>query len=116
MVNVHSEKDMYQATLTACILAASEAFPHLSIAEIITPPHRMFDAAMARQVVIHLMVTQFSWPKRRVVEEEGRSREAINRALRTIDERLGSQRFAAHYETIAARASELLSERIREAV
>jgi hypothetical protein len=115
VLNNHSEKDMYQATLSACILAVSEGFPHLSIAEIISPPHRMFDAALARQIVLHMMVAQFCWAKRRVVEEEGRSREAIFRALRTVDKRLTSPRFQSHYETIASRAVELLAARIREA-
>lgn len=115
MLNVHSQHDMYDTTINACVLAVSEGFPHLSIAEIITPPHRMFDAAMARQVVVHLMVNQFLWPKRRMVGVEIRSREAINRALRTIDERLQAPKFAAHYETIAARAAELIAARVREA-
>ena len=115
MLNVHSEAEMYQAALNACILAASEGFPHLTIAEIIRPPHRVFDAAMARQVVIHMMVTEMCWPKRRVAETEQRSREAVNRAIRTIDERLKSLKFENHYRTISARASELLASRIREA-
>lgn len=115
MLNVHSEKDMYQATLSACILAASEGFPHLSIAEIITPPPGMLDAFLVRQVVMHLMVEQFCWPKKRVLAEELRNRHTLYHGLKVIDERLASPRFLSHYETIASRAVELLAARIREA-
>lgn len=114
MLNVHSQKDMYQANLNACYLAASEGFPHLSIAEIIEPPKDMLDAFLVRQVVMHLMVEQFCWPKRRVAEETFRNRGTFNHGLRVIDERLRSLKFENHYRTIAARASELLAARIRE--
>lgn len=100
---------LYHAHLHACFAAVREGFPHLAIHEILDPPHEWFDAALARQVVMHLMISELKWPKRRVVEMEDRSREAINRALRTIDARLGSLRFAAHYQGIARRAHSLIS-------
>lgn len=115
MLNIHSQKDMYEATWSACVLATSEGFPHLSIAEIITPPHRMFDAALARQIAIHLMVNQFCWPRRRVYQETLHNRGTIGRGLHVIDERLQSVKFENHYRTIAARASDLLAASIREA-
>lgn len=115
MLNVHSQKDMYQAAWSACVLATSEGFPHLTVAEIITPPHRYFDAALARQVAVHLMVNQFCWPRRRVYLETLHNRGTIGRGLQVIDERLQSVKFENHYRTIAARASDLLAARICEA-
>jgi hypothetical protein len=115
MVNVHSQKDLYQANLNACYLAASEGFPHLSIAEIIEPPHGMMDAFLVRQIVMHMMVTQFCWPKKRLWIEEQRNRHALYHGLKVIDERLTSAKFEAHYRTIAYRALELLAAHIREA-
>lgn len=114
MLNVHSQKQLYAGHLHACIFAVRDGFPHLAIADIIDPPHQWFDAALARQVVIHLMVCEFAWPKRRVVEEEDRSREAVNRALRTINQRLQYPRFANHYREIALQARTLLNIRIDE--
>jgi hypothetical protein len=107
MINVYNSKALYEAHLHACYAAVREGFPHLAIRDIVEPPHQWFDAALARQVVIHLMVAEFKWPKRRVVEVEDRSREAINRALRTIDRRLETPRFSTHYRSIAARAHAL---------
>ncbi|MCY1669310.1 hypothetical protein [Rhizobium sp. SL86] len=107
MINSFNSKALYEAHLHSCYAAVREGFPHLAIRDIMEPPHQWFDAALARQVVIHLMVTEFKWPKRRVVEVEDRSREAVNRALRTIDRRLDSPRFGTHYRSIAKRAHAL---------
>ncbi|ANM05252.1 hypothetical protein AMC78_CH03183 [Rhizobium phaseoli] len=108
-LNVFDQNALYHAHLHACFAAVREGFPHLAVGEIVEPPHDWFDAALARQVAMHLMVTEFKWPKRRVVETENRSREAINRALRMVDARLGSLRFAAHYRTMALRARALIT-------
>lgn len=109
MINLYDQSEVYNVNLRACIRAVYEGFPHLALRDIIDPPHEMFDAALARQIVMHLMVREFHWPKRRVVEVEGRSREAINRALRTIEDRLILDRFATHYQSIADRARDLFS-------
>lgn len=108
MVNIYDQKQVYEATVHACLCAVKEGFPHLSIRDIVDPPHEWFDAALARQIAMHLVIREFGWPKRRVVEMEDRSREAINRALRTIDRRIAHDRFALHYQTIAERARALL--------
>jgi len=108
-LNVFNQNALYEAHLHACFAAVREGFPHLTVGDIVDPPHDWFDAALARQVVMHLMVTELKWPKRRVVEVENRSREAINRALRTIDARMESHRFAAHYRLMAHRAHALIS-------
>ncbi len=108
MLSVYDQKQVYEATIHACLCAVREGFPHLSIRDIVDPPHEWFDAALARQVVMHLVVREFGWPKRRVVEMEDRSREAINRGLRTIDARIAHDPFAIHYQSMAERARTLL--------
>ncbi|WP_337267093.1 hypothetical protein [Oryzifoliimicrobium ureilyticus] len=114
-MNLHSQTSLHDGALHACVLAVRDGFPHLAIRDIIDPPHEWFDAALARQVVIHLMVRIFMVPKRRVVEQQDRSREAVNRALRTIDDRLRSPRFEAHYCRIAAAAQGSLTARMEDA-
>ncbi|MBP1852718.1 hypothetical protein [Rhizobium halophytocola] len=114
MLNRHDEHAMYDATIHACILAVREGFPHLSARDIIDPPRQWFDAALARQIALHLMVVEFDWPKRRIVIHEERSREAINRALRTIDARLEGSRFEAHYRRMAEAARGFLAEQLEE--
>jgi hypothetical protein len=106
-LNPFDEREVHDLIFQASVAAVADGFPHLSVREIIEPPHDMFDAALARQIVIHLMVSQFGLPKRRVVEMQERSREAINRALATVDARLGEPRFAAHYRCMASRAVDL---------
>jgi hypothetical protein len=101
-------RQLYEVHLHACLAAVREGFPHLSVRDIVDPPHEWFDAALARQIVMHLMIKEFHWPKRRVVETEERSREAINRALRTISRRIDEPRFATHYGKLAVRAHALV--------
>lgn len=115
MINIHSSDDRYSLHLTCAYVAVKEAFPHLSVRQIINPPHDQFDAALARQIVLHVVVRHFDWPKRRVVEQEQRSREALNRALRTIDERLTAPRFAAIYRRIIWRVEALVTSKLEAA-
>lgn len=114
MFNPFDQRQLYEANMHACLCAVRGGFPHLTIRDIVDPPHEWFDAALARQVVIHLMVCEFRWPKRRVVELEERSREAINRGLRTINRRLESPRFAAHYQRMKQKARSLLVTRAED--
>lgn len=109
LTNRYDQKQHYELQLHACIVAVRDGFPHLSMKDIVDPPHEWFDAALARQIAMHLMVREFHWPKRRVVEVEERSREAINRALRTVDRRLEFPRFAKHYQTMKQRAHALVT-------
>lgn len=114
-MNLYDERETHDALFQISVAAVAEGFPHLAVRDIIEPPHDMFDAALARQIVIHLMVSRFGVPKRRVVAMQERSREAINRALATIDSRLGEPAFERHYRHIAARAQALVDELIEEA-
>lgn len=108
MLNRFDQRQVYEATVHACLCAVAENFPHLAIRDIVDPPHQWFDAALARQIVMHLVIYEFGWPKRRVVEIEERSREAINRALRTINNRMRHDRFAGQYLKMTERARSLL--------
>lgn len=114
-LNRHSSTAMHDGIFHACVLAVRDGFPHLSAQAIIDPPHEWFDAALARQIVIHMMVKVFSIPKRRVVEHQDRSREAVNRALRTIDRRKEHPRFEQHYQRIVAAARGSLHARLEDA-
>lgn len=114
-MNRHSERDVHDALFHACVLAVAEGFPHLAVRDIINPPQHMFDAALARQVVLHLMVARFGMPKRRVVEMQQRSREAINRGLAKVDCRLANPTFEAHYRVMAERAGALVEARMEDA-
>ncbi|MDQ0454622.1 hypothetical protein [Rhizobium paknamense] len=115
MLNLYSQASLHDGVFHACVMAVRDGFPHLTAQAIIDPPHEWFDAALARQVVIHLMVRVFLIPKRRVVEQQERSREAVNRALRTIDQRLNTPRFETHYCRIAAAARASLTARMEDA-
>ncbi len=114
-LNIHSQSALHDGVQHACIVAVRDGFPHLTAQAIIDPPHEWFDAALARQVVIHLMVRVFKIPKRRVVERQERSREAVNRALRTIDRRCETPRFRNHYSSMAAAARASLTARMEDA-
>lgn len=115
MLNLHSQASIHDGVFHACIMAVRDGFPHLSVQTIIDPPHEWFDAALARQVVVHMMVRVFLIPKRRVVEHQDRSREAVNRALRTIDARLLTPCFEKHYCKMAAAARASLYARMEDA-
>lgn len=93
----------------ASIRGVQTGFKHLSTDDIAHPPHQWFDAALARQIAIYLMVRQFNTPKRRIAEELQRSREAVNRALETVEARLVSDEFAASYDEMAERAKAILN-------
>lgn len=117
MINRHSEREMFDLTYRACVAAVGAGFPHLPLSAIIDPPHPWFDAAFARQIVLHLMIARFGIARRRVDVDLRRSREAIHRAMRVIDERLEGAEFEAHYMRMAFHAEELIEhpERLTEA-
>ena len=52
------------------------------------------------------MIARFDIPKRRVDVDLRRSRDAIHRAMRVVDERLEAPEFETHYRKMAAHAEE----------
>jgi hypothetical protein len=115
MLNPHSAQERFDAIMAAAIAAVSEHFSHLAVCDIIEPPHEWFDAMLARQVALHIVISFFDIPKRRVVEMQGRSREAINRGLRAIDRRCQDPVFKLQYDKMTDRAQALLTEQLAEA-
>ena len=88
----------------AAVCGVQSRLPHLSHADIAYPPHGLFDAQLARQIALHLVVRRLGAPKQRVARELARSREAVNRALKIVDERLAKPEFATAYEAMAEHA------------
>ncbi|MDD9910217.1 MAG: hypothetical protein OXR62_11045 [Ahrensia sp.] len=82
----------------ACLAAAQRFFPHLSIEIIEEPPHQWFDAALARQIAVHMMRRVLNWPQRQIASETGRSRARVFYSLKTVDQRLIDPGFARAYE------------------
>lgn len=102
-----SVHDLFEASVTG----VQSSFTHLSKMDIAHPPHAWFDAALARQIAIHIVINRFDVPRRRLVEELERSREAVLRAMRTVDERMLNEDFSDSYETMAEIASKTLKDR-----
>ena len=93
----HDVQSLFEASVTG----VQNTFNHLSKDDIAHPPHRWFDAALARQIAFHIMINRFDVPWRRLAKELVRSREAVMRAMRTVNERLLDEDFANSYETMA---------------
>ncbi|WP_019224221.1 hypothetical protein [Bartonella rattimassiliensis] len=115
IVNPYSEVKRLEAMLACSFKAVSGGFKHLPIRYIIDPPHCLFDAALARQIVIHILHYQFEVPRRRLVAMQERERTAVARSLRTINRRLKEPVFAKAYRRWAGRAMDLFFKEIRKA-
>lgn len=105
------EMDDIMPLFEAAVEGVQSRMPHLSEADIAFPPHAWFDAALARQIAIHIMNNRFFVAKKELARELARSREAINRAVRTVDERLAQPEFADSYEAMSAAAKEAWTRR-----
>jgi hypothetical protein len=104
MVMFADSEQRFQTVFTACLKAVRCGFPHLAEKHICLPPHEWFDAALARQVLFHLMIEEFDVPKRRVGVEMGIGREAISRGLSVINRRLRDDAFVHSYNAMRVRA------------
>ncbi|MBZ0164605.1 MAG: hypothetical protein K8H74_18065 [Notoacmeibacter sp.] len=96
--------------IEAALKAVQSGFPHLSITDIAHPPRQWLDAALARQIAIHILVHQFGFSRNRLARELGRARASTFRALEVVDERMISPEFEDSYATMAARARDALKE------
>jgi|GEM_PF-1884275 len=83
------------------VKGVQKQFSHLSEEEIFYPPHELFDAALARQIALHVMHYELSVPKRRLALELQRSREMLERALKTVNRRKEKPQFEKTYKLIA---------------
>ncbi|UNF51644.1 hypothetical protein MNL02_06120 [Bartonella krasnovii] len=114
--NPYSEAERLHIMVTCSFKAVSGGFRHVPIRYIIDPPHGLFDAALARQIVIHILHYQFEVPRRRLVAMQERERTAVARSLRTINRRLMEPVFARAYRRWAGRAMDLFLREMDKAV
>ncbi|WP_254493644.1 hypothetical protein [Bartonella sp. B1099] len=114
--NPYSEAERLHIMVTCSFKAVSGGFRHVPIRYIIDPPHGLFDAALARQIAIHILHYQFEVPRRRIVAIQERERTAVARSLRTINRRLEEPVFARAYRRWAGRAMDLFLREMDKAV
>ncbi len=93
--------------IAAAATAVQAAFPHLSPAAILDPPHAWFDAALARQIVAHVLEHEFATPRRIIAAVSLMSREALIRGGRVIAARMEDDHFATALCRIQAHANTL---------
>ncbi|AGF75728.1 hypothetical protein [Bartonella vinsonii] len=116
IVNPYSEVERLQIMLSCSFKAVSGGFRHLPIWYIIDPPHGLFDAALARQIAIHILHYQFEVPRRRIVAIQERQRTSISLSLQVINRRLKEPVFARAYRRWAGRAMDLFLREMEKAV
>ncbi|GAA4656759.1 hypothetical protein [Bartonella jaculi] len=114
--NPYSEAERLQMMLSCSLKAVSGGFRHVPIRYIIDPPHGLFDAALARQIAIHILHYQFEVPRRRIVAMQTRKQTAIFLALQVINRRLEEPVFARAYRRWAGRAMDLFLREMDKAV
>ncbi|CAJ1391651.1 unnamed protein product [Effrenium voratum] len=105
-----AEEAEYRLIYRVTLAAVHAHFRHLPMAAIMDPPRSWFDAALAQQVVLHVMCSHFNVTKQRVLDHLRRSRASLNRSLTTIDWRLDTDEFEASYRLIAAHAQRLFED------
>ncbi|UNE53535.1 hypothetical protein [Bartonella machadoae] len=115
IVNPYSEVERLETMLACCFKAVNGGFRHLPIRYIIDPPHGLFDAALARQIVIHILHYQFEVPRRRIVAIQARQRTSISLSLQVISQRLNDPVFARAYRRWVCRAMDLFFKEMRKA-
>ncbi|MFK5980844.1 MAG: hypothetical protein QM488_18370 [Rhizobiaceae bacterium] len=98
----------FQTTYEASVSGVQSGFKHLSKENIAYPPHCWLDAALARQIAIHIMIEKFDIPRRQIARELERNRATILNAMRTVDERMLNPEFADSYETMSEAAVQSL--------
>jgi len=114
-INPYSEDERLQLMLSCCYAAVNTGFDHLALRDIINPPHEWFDAALARQIAIHILATAFGVPRRRIVTMQERRRASIASAILAVDARLEQPVFERAYKRMTNRALSLFQEQIERA-
>lgn len=104
MHNPYSEEERLETMVSATFRATRSHFNHLPIRFLIDPPTPLFDAKLARQIVIHILNVEFRIPRRRVAKLLGVGRTMVLQSIRTVDHRRLEPVFERAYERIAARA------------
>lgn len=114
-MNKFDENDRLNLLFQSCVAATAEHFSHLPVASIVNPPHHWFDAALARQIVFHMMAGSFGVPRRRLSDNFERGREAISRGMSVIDNRLDCDEFSNVYGIILTRAESHYTQQLEDA-
>lgn len=114
MRNPYDADERLTVMLACCFKAVSIHFSHIPVREIVEPPHGHFDAALARQIAIHILNIEFGIPRRRIVKMQARQRTSISFAILRIDERLTCPVFGKAYARMAARAKDIFMQNIKE--
>lgn len=114
-INPDSEVERLEMILACCYKVVQSNFRHLPIRYIIDPPRHLFDAMLARQIVIHLFHYQFGVPRRRIVAIQERQRTSISLSLQMVNRRLADPVFAKAYHKWAQRAQDLFLQEMRKA-
>lgn len=97
--------------IDAAVDAVAEAMPHLPKDAILEPPHAWFDAALARQMAIAVLVDEFLVARRVVAAVSLMTREAVLRGMRVIAQRSETEEFAAAMYRVRSRAAQLAKKR-----
>ena len=95
----------------AAVSAVHTGFRHLSKEDIVHPPHRLFDALLARQIAIHIAIHRHQVARNALARELNRNRGQVKAALTSVDRRLRGREFAAAYKDMADRVAAILRER-----
>ena len=114
-MNPYSAQERLEALMAACYVAVQEHFSHLPLRFIIKPPHGHFDAALARQCAIHIAVTQFKIPRKRLSRLLGRQRTSISFAMQRVERRCREPLFRAAYDRMGERAASIFLTDMKEA-
>ncbi|SNY91366.1 hypothetical protein SAMN04515647_1587 [Cohaesibacter sp. ES.047] len=114
-MNRLNEDELYELSFRVCIAVVKESFNHIPVERIISPNHGEFDAYLARQIVLHLLVHEFGLVRTRIGKLIEVRRTALNASIRTIDNRLDDEDFAAQYRLWASRAKDLYLDKLAEA-
>lgn len=107
MINEYSALKRLETIFSCTVRAVNTGFKHLPVRFIINPPHRLFDAMLARQIVIHIVHHVFAIPRRRIVASLGRTRSAVSTSITTVNIRLNEPCFAREYDKWADKAQSL---------
>lgn len=113
-INPYNEDERLQTMLACSYAAVKTGFSHLALRDIINPPHEWFDAALARQIAVHILATVFGVPRRRIVMMQDRQRTAIALAIVAVDARLEHPVFEAAYKRMARHALDLFDKKIQK--
>ncbi|WP_319496287.1 hypothetical protein [uncultured Cohaesibacter sp.] len=113
-MNRLNEDELYELHFRVCVAAVAEGFPHIPVAHIIEPINGQFDAILARQIVLHILVVQFGLVRSRVAALMDRRRTQVNNAIMVVDNRLDDEEFAKCYIRWAARTEELYLDELAE--